>query len=431
MPSAILEWQIVDGPVVWVSVGLALAFALYLLIRKPSARWVATAIIGILGGGVIGAATVLVVDLTRAAGVPLSMTVNLWIIVVFAGLGLAAVNLWRSRWWRKVLAVVGAGAFVLVAVLGINASFGLDKTVGAFLGISTGKQVALPTHEAGSLEYLYPLYKSWKPPADMPKVGTVGTQVIPNTLSGFNARPASIYLPPAALVKGGPRLPFMLLMMGQPGNPDPSFVANVLNADAAKNNGLAPIVVVADQLGDPDNDPACADSAKFGKAQTYITQDVVDWAKKNLHITQDPKYWTLAGYSNGGGCAFKYVAQSPTQWGNLLDLSGELYPGSEIPDQTIQDVFGGNAAAFNAAKPTAIMAAHPGAYSKITAIFTTGSNDPAFGPAAQQSADAARAAGMQVTYAVIPGADHVGGAIDGGLAKGFEVLYPKLGLSAP
>jgi hypothetical protein len=43
----------------------------------------------------------------------------------------------------------------------------------------------------------------------------------------------------------------VIMMMGQPGDPDPQYIAKILDAQAQKNNGLAPYVLVVDQLGDP------------------------------------------------------------------------------------------------------------------------------------------------------------------------------------
>ena len=42
----------------------------------------------------------------------------------------------------------------------------------------------------------------------------------------------------------------------------------------------------------------------------------------------------------------------------------------------------------------------------------------------------ARKVGMTVTRYDVPGAGHTGDALKGGLAEGFTVLYPVLGLSA-
>ncbi|WP_454167292.1 alpha/beta hydrolase [Microbacterium lacticum] len=218
---------------------------------------------------------------------------------------------------------------------------------------------------------------------------------------------------------------------GHPGAPDPTVISNVLDGFAAQHDGLAPIVIVADQLGAAVNDTACADSAAYGKARTYITVDVVDWAKKNLHIIDDPAYWTIAGYSNGGGCAATFGAQSPQLWKNILSVSGEPFGGSEQVANVTKTIYGGSAAAFEASKPVNIMAAAaPGTYAGMTAIFTAGAQDPAYISAADTVAAQARAVGMTVVRYDVPGAGHVGDALTGGLAEGFTVLYPVLGLSA-
>ena len=51
--------------------------------------------------------------------------------------------------------------------------------------------------------------------------------------------------------------------------------------------------------------------------------------------------------------------------------------------------------------------------------------------AADSVAAAARAAGMTVTRYDVPGAGHTGVALKDGLAEGFTVLFPVLGLAAP
>jgi enterochelin esterase-like enzyme len=432
--NALLSINIINAPLLITFYVLSIAAIAYLLFRRPTARWVATALVGILGGAVIGAVTVLLVNVLDTFGMPLPLTAAIWVIVTFAALALAIVNLWSSRWWRKVIAVISIVLIALTGTLGINAFFGLNQTIGSLFGIPTGNaiDVSSPTNTS-TADPTTPLYLTWKPPADMPKTGKTGLltgkDAIPNTLSGFKARDASLYLPPAALVKNPPRLPFVLLMMGQPGTADPQYIAAVLDKFSSQHEGLAPIVVVADQLSNPDLDPVCADSKKRGNAQTYITKDVVNWAKSNLNILHGSTYWTIAGYSNGGSCAFTFGAQSPDVWGNILDISGDEFPGSETVAATTADVFGGSTAAFDAAKPTSILTAHKGAYKRSLAIFTVGQNDPGFIPGAERNAKAATEAGMNTTYFIVPGAGHVVDALNGGLEKGFEILYPRLGLS--
>ncbi|MGA1836558.1 alpha/beta hydrolase-fold protein [Herbiconiux sp. 11R-BC] len=435
MTDDILSVNIITGPLIWIVFGLSAIAFVYLLVRPPRLLWVLTAIIGLLAGALVAFGAIAVVQGFNLLGVPLALQTDAWVVATFAAIGLAVVNLWRSRWWRKVVAVLGIVLFALSGTLGINAYFGLKPTIASFFGIVIDKPIDIPkptpTGSADPSKPVVPLYQSWQPPADMPAVGNQGTKVIPATASGFTARPAGIYVPPAGLVPNAPDLPFMLLMMGQPGSPDPQYVAKVLDEYQAKNKGLAPIVLVADQLGpDESIDPVCADTATYGNAESYIMKDVVAWARTNLRILQDPAHWTVAGYSNGGGCAFKYGAKYPQVFGNVLDISGEEYPGSEQPDTVIKQLFNGDAAAFEAQKPESILKSGI-TYPDTTAIFTVGGNDPAFIPEAQGASEAAKAAGWNTTYFVVPGAGHVIDAIQGGFEKGFEVLYPRLGLSAP
>jgi poly(3-hydroxybutyrate) depolymerase len=273
------------------------------------------------------------------------------------------------------------------------------------------------------------LWANWIPPNDLPSAGTIGSVNIPNTLSGFRSRPAGLYLPPAALVKNAPLLPLVIMLMGQPGNPDPSFQKPILDAFATRHNGLAPIVLVADQLGNPATDPLCLDTAKYGKSETFLAGDVVAWARANLHVLSDPAHWTIAGYSNGGQCALSLGAKHPEIWGNVLDISGEEYPGSSRPNQTLVQDFAGNKAAYQAARPLKILAAHH--YSDTVGIFTVGSNDGSYVTQARRVEAAAKASGWKTTYFEVPKGGHVLGALNGGLREGYRLLYPRLGLSDP
>ena len=423
---------IIDGPVPWIAYGIAAMLFLVLLIRRPTRRWVLTALIALVVGGALGYGVFWLVRVTDMFGGDIPDAVGWWAAGTLAAIALAVANLWSSPWWRKLLAILGIVVFAAAGTIGINAVFGLNPTLGSLFGIVDENPIVVPTGSPSATAADGPLYETFTPPPDMPAQGQQGTQVIPATASGFDARPAGIYLPPAALVANAPALPLVIMMMGHPGNPDPTAISAVLGDFAAKNKGLAPIVIVADQLGPNGDDPACADSAAYGSAETYITTDVVEWARQNLNIIQDPASWVIAGYSNGGGCAAKYLATYPDKWKNLIDVSGEPFPGSEDPDQVTATIYGGDAAAFEASKPVNIMkAAAPGAYQGITAVFTAGSEDPTYIAAAQELTAEALDVGMSVTYYEVPGAGHVGDALSGGLQEGFTVLYPVLGLAPP
>lgn len=431
MLDLLLRVNVVSGGVIWSFFGLS-AFALaYLLARRPARRFLAMSAGAIIVGGLAALLIwFLVVRVFNVFGTSLGLTTYLWLGATCVGVCLAFANLWNSGRLRKTLAVACVVVFLVTGALGVNAGYGLNRTLGSVLGISTDGPLALPPLKGapGEGSSSQPLWKSWKPPADMPEKGTTGSQVIPNTVSGFSSRPAGIYLPPAALVPNPPALPLVVLMMGQPGAPDPSYVAETLDRMAARTNGLAPIVIVADQLGDPSVDPLCLDTAKYGNAETFLTQDVVNWARANLTIIQNPAYWTVAGYSNGGQCAISLFAKHPKLWSNVIDISGEEFPGSESVAANLQEVFGGDMAAYDTQKPVNLLANRH--FEGASAVFTVGSNDADFIPGVRRVAAAAEAAGMTVTYWESPDGGHVLPALTDGLNKAFDVLYPRLGLSA-
>jgi enterochelin esterase-like enzyme len=161
--------------------------------------------------------------------------------------------------------------------------------------------------------------------------------------------------------------------------------------------------------------------------EKYINVDVVNWAKANLNILPDRDHWTIAGYSNGGQCAISFALKYPKMWGNVVDISGEEFPGAEDPAGNLAEIFGGNQAAYDAQKPINIMKGKQ--FPDTTAVFTAGSDDVTYVAAAKAVSAAAKASGMTVTYYEVPNGGHVGIALNAGLTKGFEVLYPRLGLS--
>jgi enterochelin esterase-like enzyme len=434
LARTVLRLDLVSGLVPVVGYLLAAGALVAVAARKPTRRRVVSAVIGAVVGAVVAVGLVWYLSASNAFGVGLDLTTTAWVVAVFAAVGLALSTLRHSAPWRKLLASVAIVSFVAAGYLGINADFGIDRTVADVAGVSTRTTLTVPritptTTPTPSLLAGGALWANWHAPAGMPATGTQGQVVIPNTISGFKARPAGLYLPPAALTANPPALPLVIMMMGQPGNPDPSFSAAVLDRFAAQHGGLAPIVLVADQIGNPAVDTLCLDTAKHGKSETYITQDVVGWARTHLHVLQDAAHWTVAGYSNGGECALSFAVKYPQIWGNVLDISGEEFPGSDRASATLAVDFGGNRAAYDAAKPLNELAGK--AYPDTFAIFTVGSNDGSYVTQARKVTAATSAAGWKTTYFEVPNGGHVLGALNGGLQEGYSVLYPRLGLAAP
>jgi enterochelin esterase-like enzyme len=449
--GSILTLNIVDGTVV-VIFSLLSALALgYLVVRRtnlrsasepismrkhPTRRWLVTVLAG-AGVGAVAAVAILFVceGVLNVFGLPLDPDTHAWVIGAFAAVGVAVVNLWTSRWWRKAIAVVAILLFAGTATLGINAGYGLNPTLASLLNIDTGHPLAVPRPLASATPTPtasappQPLWESWKPPAGMPATGKFGTVTIPNTASGFVARPAYLYLPPAALVPNPPALPVLIMMMGQPGGPESSALfLPTLNAMAAANRGLGPIVLTIDQIGSPTKNPLCIDSPA-GKVHTYVMTDVVNYIRANLHVATGRRYWAVGGYSNGGECALSFGAKHPDVFGSILDISGEIGPSLGSASTTLRLGFGGNTAAYDAEQPLTIMKATH--YTDTLAIFTSGSKDSVYTPQGAIAEAAAKAVGMTTARFIGPGVGHRSDAILFALPKGLPLLYPRWELQAP
>jgi enterochelin esterase-like enzyme len=434
LADVLLRVNIVSGLVPIVVDLLAAAGLIAVVARRPTRRRVISASIGAVTGAAVGLGLAWYLSASNVFGVALDATTTGWAAAAFAAVGLAITTFWRSAPWRKLLSTVAVVSFVAAGYIGINADFGLDQTIADVIGVSTQATVTLPavtptptptpTLLAGGA-----LWANWHAPVGVPATGSQSQVDIPNTLSGFKARPAGLYLPPAALTANPPVLPLVIMMMGQPGNPDPSFSAAVLDRFAAQHDGLAPIVLVPDQIGNPAVDTLCLDTARHGKSETYITQDVVSWARTHLHVMQDATHWTIAGYSNGGECALSFGVKYPQIWGNVLDISGEEYPGADKSAVTLAADFGGNRAAYDAVKPLNELVGK--SYPDTVAVITVGSNDGTYRTEAKAVFAAVAAAGWKTTYFEVLNGGHVLGALNGGLQEGYQVLYPRLGLAAP
>lgn len=442
-----LDWLLalhIQDPKVLTTGYICGAMALFFTAFRRQRRWIRVALVASAIGAIVGAVMIWLAEgPLDVTGVPLLWSARLWIVGCFAALGVSVAAAWRAAWWRRLLTVPAAALLISASALGVNAVYGVNQSVAAVLGRSSGTEIALPsTSSAGPTETgnprsrqpsrhspPAPLALTWRAPPDMPAGGRVGTKVIRGTVSGFAARPAGIYLPPAALVPDSPPLPVVVFMFGQPGSPDAFLARSALDNLASHHQGLAPIVVIADQLGNPRQDTLCLNTAKFGNVETYINTDVVNWIKQNLNVSTARSAWTVAGYSNGALCAVSFAAKHPEIWGNVISVSGEAFAGYERQPQTLADIFHGDQAAYDAEKPVNLLANRT--YADTHAYFSYGSNDSFFGPGQEQVAAQARRAGINVTVNIIPDGGHVDPALTQGNAAAMAWLYPRLGLDVP
>lgn len=401
--NTVLHLHLIDGPVPVVVNVLGIIALVAILLTPRWRRWLPIAVsvafvgfsLGILACWVLG-------DVLNLFGVTLSVASRVWFGIAVAGFGVGVARLIFSR--KRLAAVWAASAVILALVgcLGLNSDLGEFPTVRNALGIGQYDTMALP-NTADSV----PL-TGWVAPKDLPRTGRVGSVTIPAATSDFKARPADVYLPPAALVKNPPRLPVLELLSGQPGQPDDLFVkgglAAYLNRLAQDNHGLAPIVVVPDQLGEPSNNPMCVNSA-LGNSATYVTVDVPKWITEHLVVETGPSAWGIGGFSQGGTCSIQFGSALPTQYGTILDISGEVAPKSGNLQHTIDTGFAGSRAAYDASIPADVMR-RVGGYQHTLALFAVGQGDSKYGPGLATVASDAASAGMTTHLYVSPGTAH-------------------------
>jgi S-formylglutathione hydrolase FrmB len=435
----LLDTSLLDGWLLYVCYALGAALMVVLLIGSGgrvvrlgrwSARLTLLTVAGAVLGGVLGW---LFSDVWNPVGVSLSWGTRVWLSLAMAGLGVVVGNLWGTRWWSKVIALVAVPVIVLVAALGVNADLGEYRTLRVALGGVRIQTLTIPSTGGTVSPVDGPLWKSWRAPPAMPAVGRLGTAAIPGAVSHFAARDALVYLPPAALVRDPPALPVMVVLSGQPGQPS-DIVAkagfeDALNSYAKAHAGLAPIVVIPDHLGNAGANPMCVDSP-LGNSETYLTVDVPQWIIDHLGVLRGRSSWAIAGFSQGGTCAIQLGAGYPQLFGAFLDISGELAPQNGSVQNTVKLGFGGNASQYEAATPLKMLAAHA-PYQDTEAIFAVGQNDARFIPNQTTLAAAARTAGMAVTSFEVPGSAHDWHCATAALQRGLDLLGARFGLSGP
>ena len=429
-----LDTSLFDGWLPIVGYGLAIVFLLYLIIRPPTKVWLLHLAGALVASLIVQAVLVLIIDYWLLPfGIPLEFRNWAWVYVAVLGTAIAVVNLWRSRWWRKLLAVIGIVSVVLASTLAINATYGQYPTLRDALGLTSYPE--LPASLMRSAATVPPpgqtLAEVWEAPVDLPAKGGLYETTIPATKSGFPARRAVIYLPPAALVDNPPALPVVIALSGQPGDPSNIFTSGQLGSTldkfASEHGGLAPIIVAADQLGTEYDNPMCIDGP-LGNSQTYLSTDVPNWIQASLPVSLERTSWTIGGFSQGGICSLQLAAEFPEVYGSFIDISGDEKPTLGDDASTLALGFNGDKAAYEAAQPLNFLKKRD--YSDVRAVFAVGKLDNTFGPQQRVIAKAAEASGMQTDLITAPDSGHDWATARFGFTKGLELLYTRMGLTS-
>jgi enterochelin esterase-like enzyme len=303
----------------------------------------------------------------------------------------------------------------------VNTYFDYMPTIAALMGRRAADQATLLQVQARLAA------PTTTPP---PARGLVERVVIPGTVSGFKARAAQVYLPPAYFARPQPILPVIVLLHGTPGTPEDWTRAGrvdlTLDAWAKDHNGFAPVVIMPDPNGSFTGDTECVDGRQ-GNAETYLTTDVPRWAMENLGVRADRTGWAIAGNSEGGYCALAIALRRPERFATFVDLSGLDRP-------TLR---GGAGRLFPKPERDAQVRLHTPRHilrgrstpPPIAGWFEVGGADGGTTRAIIETEALARASGMETHLVIVPGARHTWRMWRRGFSDALPWVVSRLGLT--
>ncbi|OZM77424.1 alpha/beta hydrolase family protein [Pseudonocardia sp. MH-G8] len=432
--SALLDAPLLSGPLPWVVTGAGVAGGLFLLAGRRRRWWTQAVPVALVGAAAVTALVALLVDrVWRPFPDPVPLPVLLLCGAVLAAAGLAVLGMRARPWPGRVGAALAVVLVLAGCAEGMNLVYREYPTPRTVLGLPAVDEIPftqVPLREQViAARSGLPLSAVWRPPAGMPDAGVVTEVAIPAPESGFAARPAWLYLPPAYLSRPRAQLPVLVLLSGQPGSPrdwlDGGELARRMDAFAAAHDGLAPVVVMADHLGAPLANPLCMDS-RLGNVATYLSVDVPAWIRDTLQVDPDPAGWAIGGFSDGGTCALQMAVTAPQVYPTFVDISGEDEPTLGDHATTVQAAFGGDEAAFTAVNPLDVLAVRQ--FPDTGGYLVAGRDDAVYRPQAQRVFVACRAAGMDVSLHVRPGG-HTFEVWGPGLQEALPWLATRLGMT--
>ncbi len=366
------------------------------VLRKDALREFA---IGIPIGIVLAVALFLVLHFTGAipAGAPRSMYV--WLLVACLVIGLVLAGWRRANWPRRIAGVLAIALTVLSAGSAANATFQYYPTFSRLLGKNANHFL--------DNDQLKDLRDQVAKTGKLPDHGATLAITLPGQGLKFTPRQAYVWVPPAWFAPSHAKLPVIELLHGTPGQPSDwtraIYADQISLAYAEKHNGVAPILVMPDVNGSLDGDTECANTPMYGQVETYLTQTVPAFMRKEFNASTAPDSMAIAGLSEGGLCATTLAIKNPQVYVAFGNYSGDASPTYQDEDkaQSIQQLFGGSAALYNSYNPPYLLT--HSRYPELSGWFETGAQDPVL-PAAHALQGLAEKAGISTCLATPPGA---------------------------
>ena len=290
---------------------------------------------------------------------------QLWVWIALTGLAIGVAVLgWRSAGWRRRgVSLLAVPMTALSAGLMLNLWVGYFPTVQTAWGQLTGGPLPGQTDHATVAKMLAS--------QTVPAKG----KVLPVDITGpskFKHRGELVYLPPAYFASNPPPALPTVMMIGGQFNTAADWIraanaVSTIDEFAAKNGGNAPVFVFADSGGAFNNDTECVNGVR-GNAADHLTKDVVPYMVDNFGVSDDPASWGAVGWSSGGTCAMNLAIKYPELFSTFLNIDGDLAPNAGTKAQTIERLYGGNAAAWADWDPATVMERH-GPYQGLAGWF--------------------------------------------------------------
>jgi enterochelin esterase-like enzyme len=307
---------------------------------------------------------------------------------------------WRGRrLWQQLVSILSILLTAVMAMTLVNQHYGYYPTLATVFGQEAQHQVNITQLTAAQHEY--------RRTHRLPGNGFTVSLPVPGTKSGFRARPAYVWLPPAWVANPTPRLPVIELIAGTPSDPSDwtraGFADQTAQTFALQHGGRAPILIMPDANGSTTGDTECVNSA-LGNAETYLTVDVPAFVRKTFHASTDDDSLAIAGLSEGGMCSLMLSLRHPKLYPSFADFSGLTSP-TVLPvvdrSATIAALFAGSASEYDAHDPLHLLST--GQYPDLDGWFDVGLSD--LDPLAAQRTlvPLARSAGISTCATEWPG----------------------------
>ncbi|RKE19303.1 alpha/beta hydrolase family protein [Streptomyces sp. TLI_171] len=393
-----MDISLLSGWLPWTLRILAVA-AVATALSRVSPFWLRRRLPWVVGGALAGTALIaLLVALFGGIDEPLPAGLWFWLCCALLGLGGLAAGVRQSSWWNLAAVPLAVVLSLLCAANSLNISTGYYPDVDAAVGDLSNAPVP---QQMGLDEALTTVGRT--------TAGRVVAVEIPAEPSGFKHRRELVYLPPAWFrSKIRPKLPVVEMIGGQFAAPDNWIRAGeaikTADAYAAAHNGYAPILVMVDATGNFKTDTECV-NGKPGKAEDHLVKDIPPYIARTFNAATGPRSWAVVGWSMGGTCAVDLAVVHPEVFGHFVDISGDAGPNLGGKQATVDQLYGGDLAAWEAHDPATVLGrAKKDAYRNSGGYFLVGDQETGKHLSDAQALDkAARAAGLDTKLEVHPG----------------------------